>query len=42
MKSAIAIPICTRFRYFEVETLENKSDAAVFIGIIESKDPFNN
>jgi len=40
VKSAIHIPPCTRFRYFEVETLENKADATIYIGIVEATDPF--
>ena len=40
VKSAIAIPPCTKFRYFEVEVLENKVDATIFVGIIEEKEVF--
>eukprot|EP00347_Sterkiella_histriomuscorum_P003818 403362821 len=42
IKSTIAIPPCTFFRYFEVDVLENKKDATVFVGIIEERDPFFN
>jgi hypothetical protein len=31
-----------RFRYFEVEVLENKVDATIFVGIIEERDYFSN
>jgi hypothetical protein len=42
VKSAIPIPPCTLFRYFEVDVVENKEDATVFVGIIEEKDAFKN
>jgi hypothetical protein len=41
VKSAVPIPHCAKFRYFEIEVLENKADAAVFFGIIEQKENFN-
>jgi hypothetical protein len=39
-KSIIPIPPCSRFRYFEIEVIENKNDSAIFLGIIEEKDLF--
>ena len=42
LKSAIPIPHCTQFRYFEVDVIENKIDASIFVGIIEENDPFFN
>ncbi len=41
LKSSLPIPPVARFRYFEVEVLENKVDANIFVGIIEQGDPFN-
>jgi hypothetical protein len=40
VKSIVPIPPCTQFRYFEVDVLENKVDATIYVGIIEEKDPF--
>jgi hypothetical protein len=34
------IPQCSRFRYFEVDVLENKNDYAIYVGIIDEKDKF--
>ena len=34
-KSVIPIPECIRFRYFEVDVVENKADSAIYFGIIE-------
>lgn len=42
VKTNIPIPPCIQFRYFEVDVLENKVDAKVFVGLIEEKDPFQN
>jgi len=42
VKSALPIPKCTQFRYFEVDVIENKNDCAIYVGIIEAKDPFLN
>ena len=42
LKSAIPIPFCTMFRYFEVDVVQNKIDASIFVGIIEENDPFLN
>lgn len=41
-KSSIPIPFCIRFRYFEVEIIENKDDSAIYIGLIDAHDPFSN
>lgn len=40
VKSVIPIPPCVQFRYFEVDVLENKVDANIYVGIIEEKDYF--
>jgi hypothetical protein len=42
VKTNIPIPPCIQFRYFEVDVLENKVDAKVFVGLVEEKDPFPN
>ena len=42
IKSALYIPTVTRFRYCELEVLENKADCSVFFGIVEAKDKFEN
>lgn len=43
VKSAYPIAEVTKFRYFEVEVVENKSDSQVFIGICDSwYDSFSN
>ena len=36
------IPHVARFRYFEVDVIENKLDCTIYLGIIEDKDPFHN
>lgn len=36
------IPHVARFRYFEVDVIENKFDCTIFVGIIEEKDAFQN
>jgi hypothetical protein len=41
VKSALLIPTIEKFRYFEVEVLENKADCGIFFGIIEEKDFWN-
>jgi len=41
-KSLLPIPECVRFRYFEVDVIENKADAPIYFGIIESKEKFIN
>ena len=41
VKTALPIPPVARFRYFEVEVLENKVDANVYLGIIEQQDAFS-
>lgn len=35
-------PICTvsKYRYFEVEVLENKANSQIYVGIIDKDDPF--
>jgi hypothetical protein len=40
VKSAVEIPPCVKFRYFEVEVIENIGDVPIFVGIIEENDPF--
>ena len=42
MKSVIVIPQCVRFRYFEVEVIENQADCAIYVGIIGENDHFEN
>lgn len=39
MKSSNAIPPPTKFRYFEVDVLENIEDCTIVVGIVEEKDP---
>jgi hypothetical protein len=41
-KSSVPIPECIRFRYFEVDVIENKADAGLFFGIVEGSYPFTN
>ena len=42
IKSSVPIAQCTKYRYFEVEVLENKSDANIYVGIVDSRDTFLN
>lgn len=42
VKSVIVIPQCVRFRYFEVEVIENQADCAIYVGIIGENDHFEN
>jgi hypothetical protein len=38
----IHIPQCLRFRYFEVDVIENNNDSSIYFGVIEEKDLFIN
>jgi hypothetical protein len=40
VKSAIPIPSCTSFRYFEVEVLEITEGTDIIFGIIEENEQF--
>jgi hypothetical protein len=40
VKSNQSIPFCTKFRYFEVDVLDNPNDCNIYFGLIEEKDPF--
>ena len=40
VKSAIEIPPCVKFRYFEIEVIENIGDVPIYVGLVEENDPF--
>lgn len=42
VRSMFPIANCLKFRYFEVEVIENKSNADIFFGIIDGRETFSN
>jgi hypothetical protein len=38
LKSDEKIPPVSRFKYFEIEILENQAGSNIYVGIIENKD----
>ncbi len=40
VKSDEKMPVVNRFRYFEIEMLQNRDNSKVFFGLIEAKDEF--
>jgi hypothetical protein len=42
IKSLFPIADCLKFRYFEVEVMENRQNSQIYFGIIEASEQFNN